>query len=62
MQKRLSTQKVPKHEKILKRDFIAIHTKGTFQNIDYLDQNSNLSFIWSVYEQESILSIIISNF
>ena len=59
---RVKKEKPNKFERILKRDLISVHTKGTYVNLKYIDEDHNLYFLWSIFYSENNLSLIFFNF
>ena len=59
---RVKKDKPDKYNRILKRDLISIHTKGTYVNLKHIDEDHNLYFLWSLFYFDNKLSVILFNF
>lgn len=62
MKERLKSTPTLKNNKVIKRDLVSIHTKGTMPVLDSGSMTESLSCLWSVYQSTRLLSVVLLHF
>ena len=61
LKERVKKEKSTKNEKIIKRELVAVHTKGTYVNLNHIEDNVGYNYIWSLwFGSKSVTALILA--